>query len=242
MPRLTPLLVALALSACASHEAPPSTTARPTDKPTEQAKPAAKLDVAVASVTMQQNCPDPPEPVAAAAAPVPAADAVAAAQAPIVHPVPGEAPALGKMSPGAALARQSSDGPGGWQPPCVQSTMQLSVNNTGDAPGTLEIKAVRLLDLASKKPLANLEARRPSLWNDSAGYQKWDQSILPGATLKVSYSLNEPDWMDVQNKLGAAANLYTTPFMLELDITIGDSVLTIRSPEFMRQEIHMIVT
>lgn len=242
MPRLSPVLVALALSACAAHEAPPSTTGRAVETPPEVKTPRAELKIAIASVTLQQDCPDPPEPFAARAAPSPAALAPAAdAVAPIIHPVPGdvanESPAMG-----ASLARRGPGSGGPWQPPCTQSTMQLSLSNTGDARGTLAIKAVRLLDAASKRPLGTLEARRPGLWSDPAGYQKWDQSILPGATLKASYSLGEPSWPDVHIKLGAASNLYTTPFLLEVDITVDGEVQTVRSPEFLRQEVHMIVT
>ena len=236
MPRLSPVLVALALSACAAHEAPPSTTGRTVETPPEVKTPRAELKIAIASVTLQQDCPDPPEPFAAQAAP-----AAPAAVAPILKPVEperaAESPAMG-----ASLARRAPGSGGPWQPPCTQSTMQLSLSNTGDARGTLAIKAVRLLDAASKRPLGTLEARRPGLWSDPAGYQKWDQSILPGATLKASYSLGEPSWPDVHVKLGAASNLYTTPFLLEVDITVDGEVQTVRSPEFLRQEVHMIVT
>ncbi|MBK7826481.1 hypothetical protein [Nannocystis sp.] len=232
--RLHLALLALSLSACAAHEAPVSSTSRELEKPPpETTTPHANLKIAIASVTLEQNCPDPPEPV------VPASTTAAEAPA---QPAPGE---LGSPMPpqaGAPLARakRSADA-GPWQPPCNQSTMQLALSNAGDAPGTLTIKAIRLLDAASKKPLGTLNARRPSLWSDTGSYQKWDQQILPGATLKTSYSLDEPAWPDVQTQLGSA-NLYTTPFLLELEVAVDGAVQTVRSSEFLRQEVHMIVT
>ena len=243
--RLHLALLALSLSACAAHDGPVSASSRELEKPPPETLPHADLTIAIASVTLEQNCPDPPEPV------VPASTTAAEAPA---QPAPGE---LGSPMPpqaGAPLARakRSADA-GPWQPPCNQSTMQLALSNTGVAPGTLRIKAIRLLDAASKKPLGTLNARRPSLWSDTGGYQKWDQQILPGATLKTSYSLDEPAWPDVQTQLGSA-NLYTTPYLLELDLTVDGAVngavakaadgavQTVRSSEFLRQEVHMIVT
>ena len=126
-----------------------------------------------------------------------------------------------------------------------QQAIAYVSQTTGDAPGVVFIKSVRLLDAASKQPLGSLNARRPTLWdaNSLAGnYQKWDQRILPGATLKTSYSLGDPSWTEVMQKLGGSANEYTTPFILEVDIVVDGAVQTVRSPEFMRQEVHLIVT
>lgn len=246
--RLSAALVALTLSACAAHEAPPTTTGNQPEKPPEPKAPHAALTIAIASVTLQQDCPDPPEPVASvppsstsAIHPPPPTAAGQLANAP-AQPAPmpeREMAASRKMSPGAALA---DDSRGGWHQPCTQSTMQLSLTNTGDAPGKLAIKAVRLLDAASKKPLGTLTARRPTQWSEPGKlYEKWDEQLLPGATLKVAYSLNDPDWSAAQQTLGHA-NFYTTPFVLEVDVAVDGTVQTVRSPEFMRQEVHLIVT
>ncbi len=248
--RLPLLLVALSLSACTSHEGPVSTghapelptTPAPTPTP---AAPHADLKIAIASVMLQQDCPDPPEPVTptgtASAEPSEAVTPPRTASA--EPPMPTNSESVRSMPqprPGAALKRSAS-GPGGWRPPCTQSTLQLALTNSGDAPGALEIKTVRLLDAASKRPLGTLVPRRPSLWNDTGTYQKWDQQVLPGATLKTSYSLGEPNWSEVQTKLGNT-NIYTTPLLLELDIAVDGLLQTVRSPEFLRQEVHMIVT
>jgi len=241
--RLHLALLALSLSACAAHDGPVSSTGRELEKPPETPTPHAELKIAIASVTLEQNCPDPPEPVAPAS--TTAAEAPAE-RAPEMAQQPAPVGSMAQPAPGAPLARakRSADA-GPWQPPCNQSTMQLALSNTGDAPGALTIKAIRLLDAASKKPLGALNARRPSLWSDTGGYQKWDQQILPGATLKTSYSLDEPAWPEVQTQLGSA-NLYTTPYLLELEIAVAGAadgaVQTVRSSEFLRQEVHMIVT
>ena len=236
--RLPAALVALALSACTSHEGPVSTGREPEQPPEAVKVPHASLTIAIASVTLQQDCPDPPEPPP----PTPAALAPAAPAepGPAARALPMKNESMAQPHPGASV-----DGRGGWQQPCTQSSMQLALTNTGDAPGVVFIKSVRLLDAASKQPLGSLNARRPTLWdaNSLAGsYQKWDQRILPGATLKTSYSLGDPSWTEVTQKLGGSANEYTTPFILEVDIVVDGAVQTVRSPEFMRQEVHLIVT
>ena len=159
--RLHLALLALSLSACAAHDGPVSASSRELEKPPPETIPHADLKIAIASVTLEQNCPDPPEPV------VPASTTAAEAPA---EPAPGAVGAAMPPAPGAPLARakRSADA-GPWQPPCNQSTMQLALSNTGVAPGTLRIKAIRLLDAASKKPLGTLNARRPSLWSDTGG-------------------------------------------------------------------------
>jgi hypothetical protein len=216
-------LFALALSACASHEGPSSTVYTPSE-------PRAEVTVAVASVQLLEDCPDPPEPGAAEA---PAADQAPAAARSM--------PAPGPTQPGAALMRKA--GPGGGSPPCIQSTIQLSFNNTGAAPGKLQIMAVRLLDAADKRELGTLQSRKPQLWSDDAGYKPWNETVDDGANIKAAYRLADPDWSQVQSKLPGGTILYTRPFILELDVTVDGVVQTVRSPEFVRQEGHnMIVT
>ncbi len=222
-------LFALVLSACASHEGASPTVNTPPPPP-----PRASVVVAVASVQLVQVCPDPAEPEAtppAADVPPPAAEAPAAA---------ATMPAPGPMQPGAALQRKV--GPGGsWSPPCTQSTVQLSLTNTGAA-GKLQIKAVRLLDAADKRELGTIVSRKPQLWSDDAGYKTWDETVADGASIKAAYRLADPDWSQVQSKLPDGTNIYARPLILELDVTVDGVAQTVRSPEFMRQEVHMIVT
>lgn len=224
------LLSALLLSACAAHDGP-------TDPPT----PSARVEIKVASVQLVQNCSDPPsdaeaEAKAGAAAKVSAGPAASeeppAAMAQARAPMP---PREGDVSAGARLA---GDGPNGWSPPCTQSTMQLSIANVGDREGKLRIEGVRLLEAASKRDLGKIEARKPSQWNPGGTYQPWDQVVQPGATVKVGYRLGDPDWSQAQD----GSDPYTRPYVLEIDISVDGISQTVRSPEFVREPVHVIVT
>ncbi|HEY0134718.1 MAG TPA: hypothetical protein VGB85_11575 [Nannocystis sp.] len=235
--RLTVTLL-LSLAACASHEGP-------TPTPTPEPEPRAEVQVAIASVQLAQDCPDP------------ASDATATpstagqAYAPPPPAMPADEPAAGyqsqqepaaratakqRMAPGAAI------GGTGWNPPCTQSTMQLSLANTGGRSGKLEIKAVRLLDGETKRALGPIASRKPGEWNAEGTYRPWNEQIAARSTTKIAYRLAEPDWGQVQQQLGATVNLYGRPFILEVEVAVDGRSQTIRSSEFMREEIHMVVT
>ncbi len=224
------LLFALLLPACTAHEE----TTTPT--------PAARIEVKVASVQLVQDCSDPPEDraaEAAAAAAKPSEPVLAQARAPS-PPLPQE-PAAGVAmdeSPGASLV---GGGPG-WSPPCTQSTMQLSIANVGDREGKVRVEAVRLFDARGNKELGKVQARKPSQWNPAGTYQPWNESIVHGTTVKVGYRLGEPDWSAVNTILGAETDPYARPYVLEIDISIDGISQTVRSPEFVREPVHVIVT
>lgn len=231
------LSLALLLSACTTHEdgGKPAGPVKPEVTPVkpEPVKPVPAVTVAVASVQLIQDCPDPAEPAPAAApsAVAPPVADVAAKQGSM--PSPGPSARMGKMAPGS--------GPG-WSPPCTQSTLQLALQNPGKADGTLRVEAVRLVDAASKKLLGPIVARKPSLWSDVGAYQPWDERVKAGAQIKVGYRLAEPDWSQVTTTLGPAVNLYAQPFVLEVDVSIDGTRQTLRSPEFVREQVHMIAT
>lgn len=229
------LSLALLLSACTTHDdggKPGATPVEPEPVKPEPALPA--VTVAVASVQLIQDCPDPAEPApadsASASAVAPSLPDVAAEQAKPSASVPAR---MAKVAPGS--------GPG-WSPPCTQSTLQLALRNPGKADATLRVEAVRLVDAASKKVLAPIVARKPSLWNELGTYQPWDQRVAVGAELKVAYRLAEPDWSQVTTALGPTVSLYAQPFVLEVDVSIDGARQTIRSPEFVREQVHMIAT
>jgi len=216
-------LFAFVLSACAAHEGP-------ADPPT----PTARVEVKVASVQLVQDCADPPTDAAAEANAKPAADGPAAlAQAPVRSQ---DAPAAGSVASGLMRAEP------GWSPPCTQSSMQLSVANAGDQEGRLRIEAVRLLYAPTKTEVGKIDARKPSQWNAGGTYQPWNQVVPAGATVKVGYRIGEPDWSKVDATLGGDADPYARPYMLEVDISIDGITQTVRSPEFVREPVHMIVT
>ena len=237
----------LTLAACASHEGPaPAPT--PTQAPTPTPEPHAELTLAVASVQLNQDCPDPATdatPAAAAAATAPSAGPSASQPYAPPPPVqkhtldPGVAPQHESV---AVSAKRMAPSDGTWSPPCVQSTMQLSLANTGPRAGTIEIKAVRLLDAKSRRELGTLVSRKPSEWNTEGSYRPWDQQVAPGATIKAAYRLSEPDWGRVQTLLGDTVNTYAQPLLLELDIAVDGHTQTVRSPEFVREPSYMIVT
>ena len=236
-PRLYVLSVALSLCACASQDgsaataATAATTATPEAAPPE---PRAEIKIAVASVQLIQDCPDPAEAPAGAAA---AADSTAPAAVP---PPPAPVAAQQEMAPGAAAKRMA---PGSnWQPPCTQSTVQLSLTNTGDREGKVRVNGIKIFDVATKRELGQITSRKPSLWNDTGVYQAWDERVAPGATVKVAYRLSDPDWEQIHKLVGETENLYARPLLLEVDIAIDDRTQTARSPEFTRQEVHLVVT
>lgn len=221
------LTFALLLPACTAHEE----TTTPT--------PAARIEVKVASVQLVQDCSDPPGDAAAEAAAKPSEPVLAQATAPS-SPMP-PAPGAMDVSAGAAL-RMAGDGPGGWSPPCTQSTMQLSIANVGDREGKVRVEAVRLFDARGNKELGKIQARKPSQWNPAGTYQPWSEVIGHGATVKVGYRLGEPDWSAVNTILGTDTDPYARPYVLEIDISIDGVSQTVRSPEFVREPVHVIAT
>ncbi len=249
MPTLRQALsLALLLSACTTHDdgAKPAAPVKPeveSVKP-EPVKPLPAVTVAVASVQLIQDCPDPAEP-AAAAEPASAAEPAAAAERSLPAPVADVSAKQGSMATPGPMARMREMAPGsgrGLKQPCTQSTLQLALQNPGKVDATLRVEAVRLVDAASKKVLGPLVARKPSLWSDVGSYQPWDERVTAGAQIKVGYRLAEPDWSQVTATLGPTVNLYAQPFVLEVDVSIDGTRQTLRSPEFLRERVHMIAT
>ena len=224
----------LSLAACAAHEGPNPT---PTPTPTPTPEPRAEVQVAIASVQLAQDCPDP----ATDAAATPAKVDQAYAPPPPATAAQEIAPArsASRMAPGAALP---GSGGGGWSPPCVQSTMQLSLANIGDRGGKLEIKAVRLLDAQSKRVLGPMTSRKPSEWNPEGTYRPWNEEVAPRSNIKAAYRLAAPDWGRVQSDLGATVDLYSRPFVIEIEVAVDGRTQTLRSAEVLREQIHMIAT
>jgi len=223
--------LALALgSACASHD---SATGKP------EAAPRIQLRASIAAVQLIQDCPDrdpaPAQETAKPAAMEPPKDEAASASQPIS--------AGGTLHGAAARAvpGDSLDG-GGFQQPCTQSTMQLSLAHDDDAAQRIEVVEVRLLKAGGTEALGKLAARKPSRWNDTGVYDAWDERVPVGGEIKVSYRLGEPDWSKVQETLGAGNDPYSQRWILEVDLKMDGQITTIRSPEFTREHPHVIVT
>jgi hypothetical protein len=207
-------VLALLASGCASHDGITGTTE------VVEAKP--KLLATIASVQLIQDCPDPE----------PAAVNNETAKPSAAMPLRDESMARGA----------SADGTGSFRQPCTQSTMQLALKHDASEAQRVEVVAVRLMRAGKDGVLGTLPARKPSKWNESGTYDAWDERVPVGSELKVSYRLGEPDWTKVQEKLGDGEDPYGQRYILEVDLKMGGTTTTVRSPEFAREFPHVVVT
>mgnify|MGYP000843888076 CR=1 FL=1 len=125
--------------------------------------------------------------------------------------------------------------------PWVRGTV-ASQKATGAFMQLSTTEAVRLVDVGTKRVLGPIAARKPSVWSEQGTYKPWDEQVAVGAELKIGYRLAEPDWVKVGETLGAGVNLYAQPFVLEVDVSIDGVRQTVRSPEFVREQVHMMAT
>jgi len=182
----TPLSVALfALTACWSSkgktpESPDPNNPNPTP---------GQVDVSIASVTLADDCNQPPT----------------------TSPPPMQAPAAKQASmdsshAGASMARESmSMG----DRACEQSSVQLRVANGTTGSSKIAIKKIELLDANGTK-IMDLQSRDPSLWADDS-YKPWDQQVGANQVLQVSYALSAP--------MASGGNTYTVRVVVETDGT-----------------------
>ncbi len=154
--------VLVAAAACGSTSEPGTT---PKPQPS-----GAKVDVAIASVTLADDCGGGPTTMPPISVETSAHSSTEQASA--------------KMAAGASLSQAYGDRA------CEQSSVQLRVANGSDASSTIAIQKVELIDEHGEK-VADLTARAPSRWADDT-YQAWDQQVAPSETLQVSYALNAP--------------------------------------------------
>ncbi len=161
------LALALAAAALSCGGSPEPDTTPGKQPPVTVGK---KVDVAIASVTLADDCGTGPTavPPAQPQAQVQAGDSL-------------HEPAA-KRSAGASMsmARRA----------CEQSSVQLRVANGTDAASKVTIQKVELLDARGAK-VADLTPRAPSRWADDT-YQAWDEQVAASATLQVSYALTAP--------------------------------------------------
>lgn len=222
----------LAESPTPSHYAPPP----PGDPRSPEATPIPDVKVAIASVQLLQDCPDP----APAGAPSPSASGRTPEPiAPVTVDSSTEEPlraSQAKRRPGQSYDRDESA-----RRMCTQSTVQLSIRS--DRAGAFKVEGVRVLDAASKKLAGPAQLRGPTLWNETNGtYTPWDQRTLAGTEMKISYKLNDPDMSQAAALVGPDFNSYMGPFLLEVDVSVDGKQQTIRSAEFSREPPHLVVT
>lgn len=231
------LALGLLTVACTSNQEAPGepagagadavTPAKPEPTPESPPEPAPEPTAVIASVQMIQDCP------AAHGAWRPPPVIQKAAENAVVADEPPAA-----MPPSMGAARRKSLGGSGPSQPCTQSTMQLVFATPGEGSTKVAVQQVRLLDPASGKALATLDAREPAAWADGA-YQSWDETLGPRQEVKASYALSLPDWSAVERVLGSS---YGVMFVLEVDVKLGDARQTLRSSEFPRERPHIVAT
>jgi hypothetical protein len=150
------IVAALALSSCWKSTAEPK---RPE---------AGGVDVALASVTLGDNC----------------------GRAPVA-----QEPAAAKRAPSAELADASNSGAPAGNISCEPSAMVLSLKSTGNAT-KIAIKRVEVLG-ADGKAIGELTPSNPTLWTESA-YVPWDEALAAKQTAQATYTLTVFDWSKVE--------------------------------------------
>ena len=217
-----------------SHYAPPppGDPREPTVTPPTEVPPATNTKVAIASVQLLQDCPDPVPAAAAPSTPTPGVSA------PIVRQMGDQAPSRSMQKP---MAGDTADG-SSFRRMCSQSTVQLSVQADGVQP--FKIVAVRVLAANGKKVVGSTKLRAPTTWDDATGtYGEWQEYTAAGKDLKVSYKMGDLEFTSAAERLsGDKFNTYTGPFLLEITVSAGGKRKTVRSPEFMREPPHVMVT
>ena len=229
-PRLGPVLLLL-LSACAGWDSStPSYSQPPVEEPVPSHYAPSPPDV-----------PEPPEPPAPPAAPgdhVAIASVQLLGDCPDPTPASGIAGPPGEGSAGARGGASAGKPTEGW---CSQSTAQLAVRS--DRPGLLRIEAVRVLDAATRKVAGTSTLRQPTRWSaDLGAYAPWDGRVLAGTELQTSYKLGVLDLSRSARLVGPDFDANFGPFILEVDVSIDRRRQTVRSPEFGRIDTHMMVT
>jgi hypothetical protein len=204
-----------------SHYAPPPPVDPrvPTGTPPGDPPRSGNVRVAIASVQLLDDCPD-PVPAASDAS----AGATMSAPESASRAKPTAGPAIGK-------ARWS----------CAQSTVQLSVR--ADFAGQLRIEAVRVLDATSTRTAGSTTLRGPTVWSDANGtYAPWNERTVAGTDLRISYMLGNLDLSRAAELVGPQFNAYMGPFLLEIDVSVDGKRQTIRSGEFSREPVEVMVT
>ncbi len=233
--RLVPVLAVL-LSACAGWDSATPSYAQP---PVQEPVPSHYAPPPPEVIEPAEPEPEPP------AAPA-TGDRVAIASVQLFDDCPEPAPTSGIAQESAPAAESRRAGPAGKPTEgrdlgCAQSMVQLAIQS--DRPGLLRIEAVRVLDPATKKVAGSSTLRQPTRWSAELGaYAPWDARVPAATELQASYKLGVFDLSRSAERVGPEFNAFYGPFMLEVDVSIDGRRQTVRSPEFSRVDIHMMVT
>ncbi len=238
-----PALLALLLVACTAHDGPtpitptaPVTPTPPTNTPDPSTAPVVIAAPPPPIIDPPIASPDPPPLRTPPPAPdSPAAITLAIASVQITRDCPDE-PSGERNADEASITQHEAEKQSRKTNGCEQSTLQLSLQNTGGRAGKLEIKTVRVLDGASKRVLATLPSRKPSRWLAN-GYQPWDEQVPGNALTQATYRLGEPAWKD-----GGVHSLEFQPYFVEIVATIDGRKQTVRSAEIVPRSMDMVET
>jgi hypothetical protein len=232
--RSCPLLCVLLGAACTPLDPPtvrepaelPDATPPADDGPTRpDATP--RVAAAVASVGLEQDCPDPPR-----------AQGVSPTQLGAIEPA--------KPTRGDSLDASEQEGErrSASRRACNQAAVQMSLEHTGGDTARIHIASIGLRDLQADAIVATVASRGPTVWGPDATYVEWDERIAAGAKLQVGYRLTPPNWGDVEAKLGGASS-QARDFALEVTLEVDGKPMTVRSPAFRRaapERIDMVET
>ncbi len=188
-------------------------------KPDED-KAEPSVEVAVGSVLLEGDCPDPP--VVDPSVPASIAPSAPAKRRKPKSPsviAPGEAP------PAGVASRRRR---------CQQSTLQLTFDNHGTAPVKVSVVEIRLRDVQTDKQVATLPSRMPSKWSEADNaYVNWDENLVATSSARTSYRIKPPSWSAVEAKLEGAASRGRT-YDVEVSLEVNGAPTTARSAEFTR--------
>lgn len=228
-PRLVPAVLLL-LAACAGWETsspnqgpPPADSPAPSSHyvpPAPDAPPApddspgapASIRVAIASVQLLDNCPDPAE----------------------QKPRPEGAEEERAARPDGDSAQMAKRA-------CAQSTVQLALRSDRAGPFRIEAVRV-LEAAGKRVAGSSTLRGPTQWGAQTSTYQRWDERVAAGEDLQISYKLGELDLSAAGELVGDRFDTYAGPFMLELDVSVGGERRTIRSPEFGRQRDDLVET
>lgn len=213
-----------ALAACGSAPAKTDPTQLPNLPPNDNLVVKKNVQIAVAAVTLGEDCQrlDPQIATAPAASPVspvasnPKPPATAGQRRP-----PRPEDVLSPAGDGVHdyLSQQSNSG----ESYCEQTSIQLQITSTRDAT-SITLRNVDLLD-DKGQVLGSLTSRTPTHWDAiSSQYTVWDLSVAAGASEKVSWVLSTPVWSNLGMTRSEAANR-TFRVRLTIGAAGGDQVI-----------------
>ena len=119
----------------------------------------------------------------------------------------------GAVAPDSKFGQCAEGGPCGL---CRQSSMHLAFASLSRDASNIEIRAVRLIDPMTGA-IETLTSRQPEQWSVDK-YIAWNEILLAGSTLKVTYKLSAPQYLGT----GSA-------YKVEVDVAIDGEIRTLKA-------------